>query len=119
MLIAEIDGEFAGMCLLFPELLDLARRAPASMSRISIVDERFRGPASASSCCAPRPRHVRAEGRPLSAPVGRYANNVAAQHFYERIGHRLVRATSASTLTYGEAFEALAAQHETGTEGRA
>ena len=85
-LIAEVDGEFAGMCLFFPELLDLARPArrlcAGSLSSTSAfaasgVGERLLQRLAACRASA---------GRRLSAPVGRCRATSRRSAFYERLG---------------------------------
>lgn len=111
VLIAEIGGEFAGMCLFFKSFSTWRGQEGAYIQDI-VVDERFRGAGIGVALLRHTAAHVRIEGgRYLRLSVD--ANNVSAQQFYERMG----LAWSAQERihgAYGDAFEALAGQHESG-----
>jgi ribosomal protein S18 acetylase RimI-like enzyme len=111
VLLAEIGGDFAGMCLFFPSF-STWRGCKGAYVQDIVVEERFRGAGIGVALLRHTAAHVRAGG-------GRYlrlsveAKNVSAQHFYERMGlawSKLERIYAA----YGDAFEALAGQHESG-----
>ena len=76
------------------------------------MEERFRGAGIGVALLRHTAAHVRAEG-------GRYlrlsveAKNVSAQHFYERMGLAWSEQERIHAA-YGDAFEALAGQHESG-----
>jgi ribosomal protein S18 acetylase RimI-like enzyme len=111
VLLAEVGGEFAGMCLFFPSFSTWRGCTGAYIQDI-VVEERFRGAGIGVALLRHTAAHVRAEG-------GRYlrlsveAKNVSAQHFYERMGLAWSEQERIHAA-YGDAFEALAGQHESG-----
>jgi ribosomal protein S18 acetylase RimI-like enzyme len=111
VLLAESGGEFAGMCLFFPSFSTWRGCTGAYIQDIA-VEERFRGTGVGVALLRHTAAHVRAEG-------GRYlrlsveAKNVSAQHFYERMGLAW-SGEERIHAAYGEAFEALAGEHESG-----
>jgi ribosomal protein S18 acetylase RimI-like enzyme len=111
VLIAEFDGEFAGMCLFFQSFSTWRGQKGAYIQDI-VVEERFRGAGIGVALLRHTAAHVRAAG-------GRYlrlsveAKNVSAQHFYERMGLAWSD-QERMHAAYDDAFEALAGHHESG-----
>ena len=104
-LVAEIAGEFAGMCLFFPSFSTWLARPGVYVQDI-FVDQRFRGLNVGEGLI----RAVAASTRARGAAFLRLAvdtDNFAAQGFYERLGisHRPADRIHAA---YGDAFQALA-----------
>ena len=110
------DGEkreaiFAGMCLFFPSFSTWRGQKGAYIQDI-VVDERFRGVGVGVALIRHTAAHVRAEGGTyLRLSVD--AENVSAQHFYERLGLSWSRDEHIHAA-YGDAFQLLAGQHESG-----
>jgi ribosomal protein S18 acetylase RimI-like enzyme len=103
--IAEIAGEFAGMCLFFPSFSTWLGRPGVYVQDI-FVDQRFRGLNVGEGLI----RTVAALTRGRGAAFLRLAvdtDNFAAQAFYEKLGisHR---PTDRIHAAYGDAFQALA-----------
>ncbi|PLP61187.1 GNAT family N-acetyltransferase [Mesorhizobium loti] len=113
VLIAEIDSEFAGMCLYFP-IYSTWRGRPGAFVQDLFVAEKFRGKKVGEKLLRRLARQVNDEGGAyleLAVDTG----NVGAQRFYERIGiahqdddqvHRII----------GDAFFAFAAARDFGDE---
>ena len=104
-LIAEIGGEFAGMCLFFASFSTWLGRPGVYVQDI-FVDQRFRGQNVGERLI----RRVAALTRERGAAFLRLAvdaDNFAAQGFYERLGisHRPIDRIHAA---YDEAFQTLA-----------
>ena len=111
VLLAEIDGEFAGMCLFFPSFSTWRGQKGAYIQDIA-VEERFRGAGIGVALLRHTAAHVRARGGTYLR-LSVEAKNVSAQHFYQRMG--LVWSEEERIhAAYGETFEALAGQHESG-----
>ncbi|WP_054314056.1 GNAT family N-acetyltransferase [Mesorhizobium sp. 1M-11] len=84
VLIAEIDSEFAGMCLYFP-IYSTWRGRPGAFVQDLFVVENFRGMKVGEKLLRHLARQVSGEGGvylELAVDTG----NVGAQRFYERIG---------------------------------
>ena len=102
---------FAGMCLFFPSFSTWRGQKGAYIQDI-VVDERFRGFGVGVALVRHTAAHVRAEGGTyLRLSVD--AENVSAQHFYERLGLSWSRDEHIHAA-YGDAFQMLAGQHESG-----
>lgn len=111
VLIAEIGGEFAGMCLFFQSFSTWRGQKGAYIQDI-VVEERFRGAGIGVALLRHAAAHVRAGGGTYLR-LSVEAKNVSAQHFYERMG--LVWSQDERIhAVYGDTFEALAGQHESG-----
>jgi ribosomal protein S18 acetylase RimI-like enzyme len=106
VLIAEVDGTFAGMCLWFASF-STWRGRPGGYVQDIVVDEGFRGQAIGEAL-------LRAAARAIKARGGTYlrlsvdAKNISAQRFYHRLGldwsiEERIHAA------YGDAFDHLAA----------
>jgi ribosomal protein S18 acetylase RimI-like enzyme len=105
-LIAEIGGEFAGMCLFFPSFSTWLGR-PGMYVQDLHVEPRFRGQGVGERLI----RRAAALARDRGAVYLRLAvdaDNLAAQGFYERLGISRYEADLIHAA-YGEAFQALAA----------
>ena len=110
-LIAEITGEFAGMCLFFRSF-STWRGQPGAYIQDLVVPEKFRGRGVAEALLHRTARHVRAEGGAyLRLSVD--AANAGAQRFYERIG-MVLQPQERIHAIYGEAFDLLAGLEESG-----
>lgn len=110
-LIAEVGNEFAGMSLFFPSFSTWRGRPGAYIQDI-VVDERFRGAGIGVALLRATAAHVRETGGcylRLSVDI----KNLSAQHFYERMGLEWSKDEHIHAA-YGDAFEALAGQHESG-----
>ncbi|OJF96270.1 GNAT family N-acetyltransferase [Pararhizobium antarcticum] len=110
-LIAEIGSDFAGLSLYFPSF-STWRGKPGAYIQDIVVDERFRGAGIGVALLRATAGHVRQDGG-CYLRLSVDAKNVAAQHFYERMGlewsmHEHIHAV------YGDAFDVLAGQHESG-----
>lgn len=113
VLIAEIDSEFAGMCLYFP-IYSTWRGRPGAFVQDLFVVRDFRGSKVGEKLLRQLAREVRGKGGvylELAVDTG----NVGAQRFYERIGiahqdddqvHRII----------GDAFFAFAEAGDLGDE---
>ncbi|MDW6021461.1 GNAT family N-acetyltransferase [Mesorhizobium sp. BAC0120] len=104
-LIAEIGGEFAGMCLFFRSF-STWRGCPGIYIQDLYVEPRFRGERVGERLV----RRAAAQARDRGAGYLRLAvdaDNFAAQGFYERLGIAHYEADRIHAA-YGEAFEALA-----------
>lgn len=106
VLIAEIDGAFAGLCLTFPSF-STWRGEPGIYVQDLYVDEGFRGRRVGERLLRAAARHARAKGAGylrLSVDV----ENTKAQAFYERVGitHS---ANERIQMIKGEAFDTFAA----------
>jgi ribosomal protein S18 acetylase RimI-like enzyme len=104
-LIAEIDGEFAGMCLFFPSFSTWLGR-PGIYVQDLFVEPRFRGRGVGERLI----RRAAALTRDKGAAYLRLAvdtDNLMAQAFYERLGITF-RAADRIHAAYGDAFQALA-----------
>lgn len=111
VLLAEIGGEFAGMCLFFQSFSTWRGQKGAYIQDIA-VEERFRGAGIGVALLRHTAAHVRAGGGTyLRLSVD--AKNVSAQHFYQRMGLAWSEEERIHAA-YGDAFEALAGQHESG-----
>jgi len=103
-LIAEFDGEFAGMCLYFPSF-STWRGTPGVYVQDIFVEPRFRGKNVGEALI----RRVAALTRDGGGAYLRLAvdiGNLSAQAFYERLG--IARyPTDRIHAAYGDAFEAL------------
>ena len=111
VLIAEIGGEFAGMCLFFQSFSTWRGQKGAYIQDIA-VEERFRGSGIGVALLRHTAAHVQAGGGTYLR-LSVEAKNISAQHFYQRMG--LVWSEEERIhAAYGEAFEALAGQHESG-----
>ncbi len=109
-LIAEVDGEFAGLCLFFPIFSTWLGR-PGVYVQDLFVDERFRGRRIGESLL----RAVASWSRKRGGVYLRLAvdtENVSAHGFYERVGLAWLH-TDREHGAYGEAFLALAGPDET------
>jgi ribosomal protein S18 acetylase RimI-like enzyme len=105
-LIAEIGGEFAGMCLFFPSFSTWLGR-PGIYIQDLYVEPRFRGQGVGERLI----RRAAAQAHDRGAGYLRLAvdaDNLAAQGFYERLGISGYQADRIHAA-YGEAFQALAA----------
>lgn len=104
-LIAEADGEFAGLCLFFPIFSTWLGR-PGVYVQDLYVDERFRGQKVGERLL----REVASWSRERGGVYLRLAvdvDNVSAQGFYERLGIGWLD-SDRDHGAYGEAFLALA-----------
>ena len=115
-LVAEIGGEFAGMCLYLP-MFSTWLGKPGVYVQDLFVDRRFRGSKIGERLI----RHVASVARDKGAAYLRLAvdaDNAAAQAFYERLG---ITHYSADQIhaAYGEAFLALADADADGRRTRA
>lgn len=111
VLIAEIEGAFAGMCLFFPSFSTWRGQKGAYIQDI-VVEERFRGAGVGVALLRHTATHVRAGGGAyLRLSVD--AKNASAQRFYERLGLAWSE-DERIHAAYGDAFEALAGLHESG-----
>jgi len=111
VLIAEIEGAFAGMCLFFQSFSTWRGQKGAYIQDI-VVEERFRGAGVGVALLRHTAAHIRASGGTyLRLSVD--AKNVPAQHFYERMGLSWAE-DERIHAAYGDAFEALAGLHESG-----
>ena len=84
VLIAEIDSEFAGMCLYFP-IYSTWRGKPGAFVQDLFVAEKFRGKKVGQKLLRRLAKQVNGDGGgylELAVDTG----NVGAQRFYERIG---------------------------------
>ncbi len=111
VLIAEVGGSFAGMSLFFPSFSTWRGRPGAYIQDI-VVGEDFRGAGIGVALLRATAAHVRENGGAyLRLSVD--AKNVSAQHFYERMGLQWSKDEHIHAV-HGDAFEALAGQHESG-----
>ncbi len=111
VLIAEIEGVFAGMSLFFPSFSTWRGQMGAYIQDI-VVEERFRGAGVGVALLRHTAAHVRARGGTyLRLSVD--AKNVSAQNFYERMGLAWSQ-DERIHAAYGDAFEVLAGLHESG-----
>lgn len=111
VLIAEIDAAFSGMCLFFPSFSTWRGQKGAYVQDL-VVEERFRGAGVGAALLRHAAAHVRANGGAyLRLSVD--TRNVAAQHFYERMGLAWSEEERIHAA-YGDAFEMLAGLHESG-----
>ncbi|PSJ63147.1 GNAT family N-acetyltransferase [Pseudaminobacter soli (ex Li et al. 2025)] len=104
-LIAEVDGEFAGLCLFFPIYSTWLGR-PGVYVQDLYVDERFRGRKIGEKLL----REVASWSHQCGGVYLRLAvdvDNVSAQGFYERLGIGWLD-SDRDHGAYGEAFLALA-----------
>lgn len=104
-LIAEVDGEFAGLCLFFPIFSTWLGR-PGVYVQDLYVDERFRGRRIGERLL----REVAGWSHQRGGVYLRLAvdiDNVSAQGFYERLGIGWID-SDRDHGAYGEAFLALA-----------
>jgi ribosomal protein S18 acetylase RimI-like enzyme len=104
-MVAEIDGEFAGMCLFFPSFSTWLGRPGVYVQDI-FVEQRFRGLKIGERLI----REVAALTRGRGATFLRLAvdtDNVAAQAFYEKLGISHYTADQIHAA-YGDAFQVLA-----------
>jgi ribosomal protein S18 acetylase RimI-like enzyme len=104
-LIAEIGGDFAGMCLFFPSF-STWRGEPGAYIQDIFVEARFRGRGVGEALVRATARHVRAQGGAylrLSVDSG----NESAKRFYESLGMIWSRDEHIHAA-YGDAFGALA-----------
>lgn len=100
-LIAEMDGEFAGLCLYFPVFSTWMGR-PGVFVQDLYVDDRFRGRKVGERLL----RHLAAQAAEKGAVYLRLAvdaDNVAAQAFYEKLGISWLREEKAQAI-FGDAF---------------
>ncbi|WP_426232493.1 GNAT family N-acetyltransferase [Pararhizobium sp. DWP3-4] len=111
VLIAEMGGEFAGMCLFFQSFSTWRGQKGAYIQDI-VVEPRFRGAGIGVALLRQTAAHVRAEGGAYLR-LSVEAKNISAQHFYERMGLAWSDQERIHAA-YGEDFEALAGQHESG-----
>jgi ribosomal protein S18 acetylase RimI-like enzyme len=104
-LVAEIAGEFAGMCLFFPSFSTWLGRPGVYVQDI-FVDQRFRGLNVGARLLSAVAALTRARGAAFMR-LAVDADNLAAQGFYEKLGisHR---PTDRIHAAYGDAFQALA-----------
>ncbi|WP_438754411.1 GNAT family N-acetyltransferase [Pararhizobium sp. O133] len=108
---ASASSVFAGMCLFFPSFSTWRGQKGAYIQDI-VVDERFRGSGVGVALVRRTAAHVRAQGGTyLRLSVD--AENVSAQHFYERLGLSWSR-DERIHAAYGDAFQLLAGLHESG-----
>lgn len=84
VLIAEIDSEFAGMCLYFP-IYSTWRGRPGAFVQDLFVAETFRGRKVGEKLLRHLARQVSSEGG-VYLELAVDTDNVGAQRFYERIG---------------------------------
>ncbi len=111
VLIAEAGAEFAGMSLFFQSFSTWRGEKGAYIQDIA-VEERFRGAGIGVALLRHTAAYVRASGGTyLRLSVD--AKNVSAQHFYKRMGLAWSEQEQIHAA-YGETFEALAGQHESG-----
>lgn len=111
VLIAEIDSDFAGMVLFFDSFSTWRGQRGAYVQDI-VVDQRFRGHGIGVALLRAAAAHVRdAGGAYLRLSVD--AANVQAQKFYTRLGLEWSQEERLHAA-YGESFQALAGQHESG-----
>lgn len=106
VLLAEIDGAFAGLCLTFPSF-STWRGEPGIYVQDLYVDEAFRGRRIGERLLRAAARRGRAKGAGylrLSVDIG----NTKAQAFYERVGISHSRDEQIHMIK-GEAFDAFAA----------
>lgn len=111
VLIAETGGVFSGLCLFF-DSFSTWRGVPGAYIQDIVVDPAFRGTGVGEALLRATAAHVRAAGgRYLRLSVD--AENPSAQRFYERQG---LAPSGGERIhaAYGEAFERLAGQHESG-----
>lgn len=109
-LVAEVDGNFAGMCLYLPVFSTWLGR-PGVYVQDLFVDERFRGMKIGEALI----RRVARIGRARGASHLRLAvdfDNEKAQRFYERIGVTRY-ADDHIHAAYGEAFDRLSEEDGT------
>jgi len=111
VLVAEIGNDFAGMSLFFPSFSTWRGRPGAYIQDI-VVDERFRGAGIGVALLRATAAHVRENGG-CYLRLSVDAKNVSAQHFYERMGLEWSKGEHIHAV-YGDAFDALAGQHESG-----
>ena len=110
-LIAEIDSEFAGMCLYFP-IYSTWMGKPGAYVQDLFVDPKFRGLKIGEALLRRLAREVRDRGGAyieLAVDTG----NHGAQRFYERIGITHRSDDQVHRIT-GDAFFAFANQKDTG-----
>lgn len=103
-LVAEIDGEFAGMCLYFPSF-STWRGTPGVYVQDIFVEPRFRGQ-NVGEHLIRRVARLTRDGGGAYLRLAVDADNAPAQGFYERLG---IAHYSADRIhaAYGEAFQAL------------
>jgi ribosomal protein S18 acetylase RimI-like enzyme len=104
-LIAEVDGEFAGLCLFFPIFSTWLGR-PGVYVQDLYVDERFRGRKIGERVLREVARWSRERGG-VYLRLAVDVDNVSAQGFYERLGIGWLD-SDRDHGAYGEAFLALA-----------
>ena len=110
-LIAEITGEFAGMCLFFRSF-STWRGKPGAYIQDLVVPETFRGQGVAEALLRHTARQVRAEGGAyLRLSVD--SANAGARRFYERIGMTLQSQERIHAI-HGADFDLLAGLEESG-----
>lgn len=104
-LIAEVEGEFAGLCLFFP-IFSTWRGRPGVFVQDLYVDDRFRGLGIGERLLREVARWSKARGGDyLRLEVD--VENLPAQRLYERIGITW-QTKDRAHAAYGEAFGALA-----------
>jgi ribosomal protein S18 acetylase RimI-like enzyme len=109
VLIAEIDGAFAGMCLWF-DSFSTWRGRPGAYIQDIVVDQAFRGHGIGEAL-------LRKTAKTVSEAGGAYlrlsvdARNISAQRFYQKMGLDWMIEERIHAI-YGQAFEALAASEE-------
>lgn len=111
VLIAEIAGAFAGLCLYFRSF-STWRGKPGAYIQDLVVDKAFRGSGVAEALLRQTARHVRDKGG-VYLRLSVDASNLTAQRFYERIG-LLHQPEEHIHAIYGDAFDALAGLDESG-----
>ncbi|WEZ84450.1 GNAT family N-acetyltransferase [Rhizobium sp. 32-5/1] len=111
VLIAEVGKDFAGMSLFFPSFSTWRGRPGAYIQDI-VVDERFRGSGIGVALLRATAAHVRENGG-CYLRLSVDAKNLSAQHFYERLGLEWSKDEHVHAV-YGDAFDALAGQYESG-----
>ncbi|MIL09779.1 GNAT family N-acetyltransferase [Salmonella enterica subsp. enterica] len=104
-LIAEADGQTAGVCIYFPSFSTF-RGKPGVYVQDLYVDPRWRGAGIGAKLLQRLAAQTRATGGAYIR-LSVEADNVAAQGFYDRVG--LTHSASERIhAAYGEAFQALA-----------
>ncbi len=104
-LIAEVDGEFAGLCLFFPIFSTWLGR-PGVYVQDLYVDERFRGRRLGEKLLRATAGWSRRRGG-VYLRLAVDVENISAQRFYERLGIGWLD-SDREHGAYGEAFLALA-----------
>lgn len=111
VLIAEMDGTFAGLCLYFASF-STWRGKPGAYIQDLVVDTAFRGTGVAEALLRQTARHVRDKGG-VYLRLSVDAENLTARRFYERVG-LLHQPEEHIHAIYGDAFDALAGLDESG-----